>query len=151
MRSVTAAAADALRISGITKPDTEEKAEILRVYDGWAMDFQRREGREPTDEERDERMGQLAAKIRIRKPGVFNDKTARVFEFGEAGSIPENRVQAVLAGFDFAPDERTDVDAATLETAYNRAMAWSKMNGNWSPSNETLTRIIRERPWETQP
>lgn len=120
----------------------KQKGELLRSYDMAFQQYQAENGEEPSDQWRDDTIEGLAAKVKVRKDGIFNDTTAAAFEFDDVGFIPEARTQAVLNAFTDV-DEKATVSEAKLESSYSMAMAFFRMNGVNNPSDEALTAMIK--------
>jgi len=123
--------------------DDDAQGELLRKYDqSFFQPFQEQNGREPTDQERDEAVENLAREFRITRPGYWNDASGSAYEIEELGFIPERHIQAVLAGFG-SEGERAVVSEERLESTYTTAMAYFRLNGVHNPSDEDLSAMIR--------
>lgn len=150
IRSVSNAIDFAIGRNGVT--DKKAKGEIWKALDQWDRQM-RASGKEPTEQELNEEAERLAVRVKLRKPGtaflwIGNDTTKAMGQFGEIGNVPADRSQAVLRGLDIeAGDKPTEVQVSTVEAAYSQAMAYLRLQGVSSPSDDLLTRVIREKPW----
>ncbi|WP_370373786.1 hypothetical protein [Henriciella pelagia] len=151
IRSISNAIDFAIGKNGV-KGD-EAKGEIWKALDQWDRQI-RASGKEPTEQELNEEAERLAVRVKLRKPGtaflwIGNDTTKALGQFGEIGTVPAERSQAVLRGLDIeAGDKPAEVEISTVEAAYSQAMAYLRLQGVSSPSDALLTRVIREKPWE---
>jgi len=138
-RSQGQSIASAMERAGIKD---KNRGELLRAYDEEYQKYQAEKGEEPSDQWRDETIEMLAAKVKVRKPGWWNDTTGAVHEFDSVGFIPEERTQAVLAAF-AGVDSKTVVRQRAAEEAYTKAMMQFRLGGIENPSDEALTAMIR--------
>lgn len=139
VRSVTQVVTNSIERAGL-KDDV--RGELLRAYDLAAQEYQAENGAEPSDQWRDERIESLAAEFKIRKPGLFNDRTSAAYEVESIGTVPQEHTQAVLNAFGRV-DDRTVISEEKLNRAYSMAMAYFRMNGIQNPSDEAITSMIK--------
>lgn len=139
-RTLTQATAQALRNVGMSKPSEEDKGEILIAYDRRYKDYQRaNDGLEPDDAWRDQTLEELATRLRIDRPGWFNDRTRSRYEYEKIGTIPPQYSQAVVAAF----GDETRMEQADAEAYFGAAMAYLSEQGFNEPSDLAVTDMIK--------
>jgi hypothetical protein len=146
VRSVNEVITNALDRSGVNEDD---KGALLRAYDHAQQQYQREHGEEPSDQWREETIERLAAKIKVTRPGLFDDTTGGAFEIEDIGEVPERHVQAVLMAFG-NPDEITKISEDNLNVSYSMAMTYFRLNGVDNPSNESITEMIKAMREQSQ-
>jgi|GEM_PF-6830486 len=126
-RTLDAAAVQALRNAGIVLDGDKgaaTKGGILQTYDAMQRDYVRENGKEPSDDWRDETLEALSVKVKLKNPGDWwAGKSTPRGQITEVGVIPKEHVQAALAAF---PDQgvlqSADVEA-TYKVAFNAIVA----------------------------
>lgn len=139
-RSISQSVSSAIERAGL-KDDA--KGALLLEYDRAQQQYQaENEGQEPPDQWRDEMIENMAAKFKIRQPGLFNDKSGSAFELENVGDIPQRHTQAVLNAFGNV-EERTTISEGELGRAYEMAMGYFVLNGVMKPTDEEITEMIK--------
>lgn len=136
-RTLTQSVSQALRDAGVEVSD-KNTGELLYAYDERFKLYQQETGKEPDDAWRDQTINDLATKIKIRRPGIFNDPNKARFKYDEIGSIPAQYTQSVLAAF----PEVTEINQSDAVTYYNEAMAVFQRQGIDNPSEQGMTDML---------
>lgn len=140
-RSLSQSVSSAIERAGLKGDET--KGELLLEYDRLQQQYQaENEGMEPPDQWRDETIENLAAKFKITKSGLFNDKKYAAYEVDEIRLVPDRHTRAVLNAYANV-DQMTTISEERLGRSYASAMAIFRLNGIHNPSDEAITKMIQ--------